>query len=287
MATASRAPTHRPVKVAPNLTDPAMRNSKGPAELLLKDELGDSVDDDRDHIFNKSSTTKEELETTPEVSQNSTVLIVVFALIVIALVALIVWMIMKQSNDKKDEEELRRVIHPQPHPRNNMPPMRPPNQTSLQDRLAYEEHQRTMQQMQMQQMQMQRNMQQMNNELVHEEPASEEHANEEAEPTKTTISKATKPKTFADVMSELEAKKPQPVKDTNDSKFTKDNPHPDIIRPGVPHSDVDDVLAKTDALLTKKAVTFADGMSDLDKALLDKVTANGNTDDDDDEEEDD
>jgi len=163
----------RPVRVAPMVTDPAMRSNKGPAEALLNDELGGSADDDsdRDAIFSRSSKTKEELssksEDTNESGETNTLLIIVFALIVIALVAIIVWMLVKQNNDKTDEEELKRIIVPQshplpqPHPRNGLPP----NPSGMPARLSPEQQQH-MAAVQRQQMNMQRHMAKMHTDLT-------------------------------------------------------------------------------------------------------------------------
>jgi cell division protein FtsN len=308
MATVKQNTQPKMMRVAPTVTDPSMRTRRGPAERLLSDELGsrnsrkqqvydaddvDDVDDAKEHIFSGSVQTKEEKEASGQQDapyQYGTMLIVVFALIVIALVALIVWMLMKQSNNKKDEEELRRVIQPQPHPRNNMPNMpNMPNMNTVrhqqQTPQAYDEHMRNMAQIQQQQQQLQNNMAQMNEQLSN--------------------------KTFAEVIAENEAAKNQQnalANDKNDSKYNVNNPHPGILRPGQPSkSDVDDILEQTDAILNKPKVRFTTSddtdvpkdkkrrsrrstkssksnnselstsdMSDIDKALLDKVSSNTN-----------
>lgn len=293
-----KRPQPKQVRVMPTVTDPTMRNSRGPAEMLLNSEGGDQPDD-HDAVFGGTQKTKEEQEVQaqPEGSQNSTMLIVVFALIVIALVALIVWMLMKQSNDKKDEDEMRKMIQPQAHPRNNMPPnyaprgppqpnQQPnqPNQPQL-NQADYEAHQRNMALMHQQQMAMQQQMQQLNAELSDSEPAGKKKAKKSG-------------KSFAEVMAERDGKVVPPLKEplldeeepTKKPKYNKKNPHPGILRPGGSEfqSDVDDVLQQTQAALSKKPTKLAkaskptkpgkpakkEELTDLDKALLDKVSSN-------------
>lgn len=116
------------MKVAPNVTDPSMRNSQisdkdDPEELLRamggEDEEAETL---RKTVFEGKNKTREEQSQLNNGDQGTNVLlIVVFALIVIALVALVVWMVTKQNESKKLEEaEMRARI--QPHYRNNMPP---------------------------------------------------------------------------------------------------------------------------------------------------------------------
>lgn len=282
------------VLVAPTVTDPSMRNRRGPAEMLLNSETGVQLED-HDTVFGGVQKTKEEQDVShaENSSQTSTMLIIVFALIVIALVALIVWMLMKQSNDKKDEDEMRKMIqpyaHPLPHPRNNMPP----NYTQANSRnigqtinpeqgydgvqLAPEDlkaHQHNMTLMHQQQDALQERMAKMNSDLVKQD---------------TKKSKKKQSKSFAEAMAEKDGKVMEPLKEplldeeqpTKKVKFSKKNPHPGILRPGGSEfqSDVDDVLQKTQSMLKKSGgtkVTKKEELTDLDKALLDKV--NNNTD---------
>lgn len=282
------------VLVAPTVTDPSMRNRRGPAEMLLNSEAGVQLED-HDTVFGGVQKTKEEQDVShsENSSQTSTMLIIVFALIVIALVALIVWMLMKQSNDKKDEDEMRKMIqphtHPLPHPRNNMPP----NYTQANSRnigqtinpeqgydgvqLAPEDlkaHQHNMTLMHQQQDALQERMAKMNSDLVKQD---------------TKKSKKKQSKSFAEAMAEKDGKVMEPLKEplldeeqpTKKVKFSKKNPHPGILRPGGSEfqSDVDDVLQKTQSMLKKSGgtkVTKKEELTDLDKALLDKV--NNNTD---------
>jgi hypothetical protein len=275
MSVASKKVQHKPVRVAPTLTDPNMKNTRGPAELLLNDELGDNADQetDRETVFGGSSKTKEEQDAaTPaaEPALTSTALFLIFGLVVIALIALIVWMVMKQTNDKKDEEELKRVIQPTAHPRNNMPPNYGSKQHPQMNPAEYEMHQRNMAAMHQQQQEMQQEMAVINN---------------GADKKRVSFADAvdTREQTDAsqDVKHAMDA-------NTDKPKFSKKNPHPDIIRPGVPaptESDVDDIIAQTSAALNKKPkATEAPivELTDLDKALLDKV--HDNTEDEDESE---
>ncbi len=289
MSTATARPPLRQVRVAPTVTDPTMRNSRGPAEMLLNSETGDTLDDEKDRevVFGGSSKTKEEQDVVSDsTSPNSTMLIIVFALIVIALVALIVWMVMKQSNDKRDEDEVRRVIQPTAHPRNNMPPNygpRPggnhPQGNEQNDRAAYEEHQRNMAMMHQQQQDMQQNMAQLNAKLKTTE--SNDESVEKPQKKK-------KNKSFAETMSEKDGKQVPTLKEPlldeeappEKAKFSKKNPHPNIMRPGnqKDRSDVDDILEQTQTMMSKKsknkpaATGASTELTDLDKALLDKVS---------------
>ena len=315
MSTAVKRPQPKPVRVAPTVTDPSMRNTRGPAEMLLNSETGGDQPDDHETVFGGTQKTKEEQDAAqPESSQNSTILVVVFALIVIALVALIVWMLMKQSNDKKDEEEMRKMIQPQPHPRNNMPPgYGPQGQMQANQRMPeqlqmspadFEAHQHNMALMHQQQVAMQQRMAQMNTDLADADPTRQ--------PQAQSSKKSKKSKSFAEVMAEKDGKVIPPLetplldeeKPTKKPKFTKKNPHPGILRPGGSEfqSDVDDVLQQTSAMLQsnnaaksksksgKKSVHFdksakpkKEELTDLDKALLDKVNNNADDQDDDDD----
>ncbi len=78
MSTAVKRPQPKPVRVAPTVTDPSMRNTRGPAEMLLNSETGGDQPDDHDTVFGGTQKTREEQDTyQPESSQNSTMLIVV------------------------------------------------------------------------------------------------------------------------------------------------------------------------------------------------------------------
>lgn len=350
MSTAVKRPQPKSVRVMPTVTDPTMRNARGPAEMLLDSETGGDQPDDHDTVFGGTQKTREEQEVSPQdtSSQNSTMLIVVFALIVIALVALIVWMLMKQSNDKKDEDEMRGMIQPRPHPRNNMPPNYgpqqhpypqqqpsrapnvsqglqgprgvpdagnscapyPQNTTQMQMSPAdFEAHQRNMAVIHQQQAALQQQMEQMNADL----------GDDDADTGTNTEKKSTKSKSFSEVMAEKDGKSMLPLKEplldeeapVAKPKFTKKNPHPGILRPGSSDStlstsevsDVDDVLAQTNAMLkagtsnlgkkskkepnkemkpeakkvakkeTGKVVEKED-LTDSDRALLDLVSSN-------------
>lgn len=346
MSTAVKRPQPKSVRVMPTVTDPTMRNARGPAEMLLDSETGGDQPDDHDTVFGGTQKTREEQEVSPQdtSSQNSTMLIVVFALIVIALVALIVWMLMKQSNDKKDEDEMRGMIQPRPHPRNNMPPnyglqqhmhpqqhpqqqpSRAPNvsqglqgprgvpdadnscapypQNTPQMQMSpadFEAHQRNMAVIHQQQAALQQQMEQMNADL----------GDADAGTSTGTEKKSTKSKSFSEVMAEKDGKSMPPLKEplldeeapTAKPKFTKKNPHPGILRPGGSDStlstsevsDVDDVLAQTNAMLkagtsnsgkkskkeakpeakkVAKKVAEKEDLTDSDRALLDLVSGN-------------
>ena len=249
------------IRVAPNVTDPTMRNNRGPAELMLDSEMGVDRTSDHADVFDKSPKTKEELEAAAqeEPAPTSTVLIIVFALIVVALVSLIVWMLMKQSNDTKDEEEMRRVI--QPHPRNNMPPnyaqhqqhldnshlSKHPSQPNMQQFAPadVESHQRNMALMHQQQQALQQQMAQM------QQAAPKTNISAECKVTSAA------PTTAADVV------KPQAPKPAE--------------------SDVDDILRKTQDLLNP-AVKPAE-LSPVDEQMLNAVNNNAESDDDDETDE--
>ena len=91
---------------------------------------------------------------------------------------------------------------------------------------------------------------------------------------------------FADAMSNITKKKeslddkPSDKKNTTGDNFTKNNPHPSIIRTNA-KSDVDDVMERTNALLnaSNKNNKASTEMTDLDKSILDKVSLNADTDD--------
>jgi cobalamin biosynthesis Mg chelatase CobN len=270
MSTAVKRPHLKPVRVAPTVTDPSMRNSRGPAEILLNSETGGEHFDDHDSVFGAAQKTKEEQEVvqTDSSSQASTMLIIVFALIVIALVALIVWMLIKQSNDKKDEEEMRRMIQPHPHPRNNMPP----NYGVQGFRNAHKQHMTP------------------NTYMTPVENKAHQHKMEKIN-TNLEESDKKESRSFAEVMAEKDKKEViQPLKDPllEENKYSKKNPHPNILRPGASaiKSDVDDILQKTEDMLKEplnsskeiKNVNVSnskkESLTDLDKALLDKVHNN-------------
>jgi hypothetical protein len=315
----------KPIRVAPIVSDPVMRNSKGPAEMLLNDELG--VDSDiKDAVFSSTAKkTKEETDgagnhdhTTSQPETNTMVLIA-FALIVIALVAIIVWMVMRNSGDKKEEEEVRRMIRP--HPRNGMPPNGVGGQYNGQ--YSQQPHRpqpdgmtpQQMEQMYRQQQQMQQQMAQMNRQMGGNEDdtaateessreanegstLSEETVDDTSQPTSHMLSSSKpavtrvnisqrNPAGFADAMANLDSTKVAPNKEVPKSTFTKSKPHPSIIRPSVAttSSDVDDVMAKTAAMLKAGASksTEDSGMSEIDRALLDRVNSNTELDEENDE----
>jgi len=128
MANPTKITQPRIVRVAPNVSDPLMKNPRGPAEVMLNDELGQDVNMN-DVVFDKAQNqNKTKEETTQQSSQDSNnapsetnmMVVISFALIVIALIAIIVWMVMKNNNaNKEQEEDIKQLI--QPHPRNGMP----------------------------------------------------------------------------------------------------------------------------------------------------------------------
>lgn len=313
MSSRKTANTPKPVRVAPMLTDPAMRNSKGPAEMLLSSEQGDESDD-REVVFGGSAKTKEEQsasESTPS-GETSTMLIIVFALVVIALVAIIVWMLVKQNNDSKDAEEMKRIITPQPHPRNGLPPnpVPQPHVTA--------EQQQQMDAINRQQIAMQQRMAKMRGEMEqHAENDgsgsgnTEDNSNSNPNPKPTAKSASTavtskssskssskpaaKPKpsgskTFGEIMAEKNAAHTDlrdpllPEEPMQKPKFSLKKPHPDIIRVNKPStSDVDDILKQTESQLSASKSSSSDQMTDMDRAVLDKVTDPVESDDDDDD----
>jgi hypothetical protein len=112
-----------------------------------------------------------------------------------------------------------------------------------------------------------------------------------SKPAFTTVNiSQRKPAGFADAMAKLDSKvASKPALDSsNKPKFTKAKPHPSIIRPAVASStsDVDDVMAKTAAMLKAGTVTRTEdtSMSDLDRALLDRMNSNTELDDEDNDE---
>ena len=251
------------VRVAPNVTDPTMRSAKD----LDEDAIHESVpDENHKTIFGNSSKTKEELEAeqgSADNSQTSTILIIVFALIVIALVALIVWMLMKQTNDQRDEDEMRRVMAAGMAGKQGQPGR--PNMQHRGDP-AYEAHQRNMAAMHEQQLMMQQQMQQLGAALPVNLPQEKPFSQAMAEKSSKAV---------------VAAQEVQLVSTTEpDTKYSKDTPHPNILKPAVKvdTSDVDDVLAKTQEMLNKKAAKKASDanqdLTDVDRALLDKVHSN-------------
>jgi FtsZ-interacting cell division protein ZipA len=232
------------MRVAPNVTDPSMQN-KASAETLLN-EMG-VADDVDDVVFSRKTPTREELEhdsTSSSSTTDNTMLIIIFALIVVALVAIIVWMIMKGS-DKKDEEEIRRMVRPnqQPmyqHPRNGMPPMQ-----------SHPVNGRPRQQ------------------RPQQRPPPQEEPEEDVD---------------VEDDSDEEEPKPQPKqkakKKPADDSFTKDKPHPTILRAGAPPppdpTEVDTIMKQTAAMLNTDVTSVPVDMhvgvlTNEDQALLDKV----------------
>jgi flagellar basal body-associated protein FliL len=270
--TPTQAKQARAIRVEPTLLDPNMRNERGPAQMLLKTELGESdvEDADRDAIFHSPVKTKEEENSSDSSEGYSTMVIIGCVLVVIILIALIVYMVLKQTNDKQDEEEMRKMIQPMqqptPHPRNNMPAMNQQQRpVSREEIAAYEEHQRNLDIMNKQQEEMRKQQEELSNQMQQQVPIGASFADFAAK------DKAQKEQT------DLKPKKEKP------GKYSLDNPHPSIIRPKSNNSsEIDDILAKTDEILSKpkskksksnKKIKFADDneMSELDKALLDKV----------------
>lgn len=286
------------MRVAPNVTDPSMQSNKTQADVMLA-EMGENPDSVDEVVFNRKKPTREEMDHQAAVgtssSTDNTMLIIIFALIVIALVAIIVWMIMKQGSDKKEEEEVRRMI--QPHPRNGMPPMNryPVNQQQYNAL----QQQRRHQQMQQQQM---RNQQQQQQQEEEEDPEVEDDtqqgpaATPAAKPKNTA--KPAGPNAAGTVVGASAEDRSLSDKAEADiealTSFTKEKPHPDIIKPGVvvaksvqATSDVEDVMQRTEAMLNAKPTAEpTNAMNDADRALLDRIAKQSNDDDEEEEEDD-
>lgn len=289
MSTPKKMNNPKTIRVSPVVSDPLMKNSKGPAEMLLNNEMG-SDSEVEDTVFGDGQKkTKEEAEVSKSTPETNTMLIIAFALIVIALVAIIVWMVMRSSNDKKEEEEIKRLI--KPHPRNGMPPphMNLPSHTIDNNAMHH---------MQQQQYMMQQHMEQMNKELTSKNNKVDNTSNDTNHESSEFLtmdandnsdkdtSVSNKNVKFADAMSNITKKKeslddkPSDKKNTTGDNFTKNNPHPSIIRTNA-KSDVDDVMERTNALLnaSNKNNKASTEMTDLDKSILDKVSLNADTDD--------
>lgn len=329
-----QAPPSRMMRVAPNVTDPTMQSNKSQADAMLA-EMGENPDSVDEVVFNRKKPTKEELDhqanAAPAPSTDNTMLIIIFALIVIALVAIIVWMIMKQGTDKKEEEEIKRMI--QPHPRNGMPPMNryPVNQQQY-DALQQQRQMQHRQRMQQRgggppqpnrgnPQQQSRNQQQGDDEndnpedeeeVLEEDEQEDQHSHSKQAQKKSVGSSRPKnsvPNASGTVTSASEEDRRLSDKAEADaeapSEFTKDNPHPDILKPGKPNdsssqpksttnsSDVDDIMRRTEAMLSAKPTTKAtkaeasNVMNDADRALLDRMTKQNNEDEDDEEDDED
>lgn len=258
MSTSVKKPNQpKQILVSPVVSDPSMRNSKGPAEMLLNNELGADAEV-QDVVFGSNrKQTKEESEHISAPTETNTMVIIAFSLVVIALVAIIVWMVMRNSNDKKEEEEIRRQIRP--HPRNNMPP----NQLRQQQMRNQQMHNQQMQmQMQQQQPNQQPNMQQQ------QQPNMQQQLGPQQSPAPTEVR----------VETNHEYKPSNNVENketpTENKEFSKDNPHPSIIRPEQPKSDVDDVMEKATIMLNAVKNKPTSDMTELDKALLDNLDKN-------------
>lgn len=307
MSTAVKRGPPKPILVAPNVTDPHMRSKKTQAETLLGEDL--SEEDMSNVVFNSGVTTKEEQTAVVAPSSDNTIIIIICALVVITLVAVVVWMVMKQSSEeeKKEGAEVRRMLQQQ-HPRNGMPQMskRQPAVQLDPNRMAA---------IQREQHQLQQQLSKVQEDL---EPGETGEGNADdsgdAQPAK-----ASKPKSFADAMAAKEGKvvpnidlaDEEPAPDPAKKTFTKDKPHPSVMRPGKPaDDDVADVSARLAAMLsstntdtepkktvksvtkkpaTKQAAPKQNAKSDnaeldnSDRALLDKVSANVEDDESDDE----
>lgn len=283
----SKKPTPvKMIRVAPDVTDPTMRNPKGPAERVLYEETGEELDET---VVKKTKeeTTKDAKDTTSE--SLPMMYVIIFALIIVALVALIVWMLMKQGSDKKDETEMKRLI--QPHQRNSMPPMHnPPNQPNQPNHNPQNQQQMTPQQQQYLQQQQQRAHQLQQQQLAaqqHMENMSKSLEGEtEGEPAPK---KAAKKKKSTD--SKKKKSKPEKAPDDDllpeetseeaarkQAAYSKDNPHPSILRPNKPATnEVDDIMQQTQEMLKandKPTQKSNSEMTDMDRALLDKIHEN-------------
>ena len=290
-----RRPTPGPSKmmrVAPTVTDPSMQSNRSQADAILS-EMGETTDDVENVVFNRKKPTKEELDQQaqqPAASTDNTTLIIIFALTVIALVALIIWMIMKSGPDKKEEDEVRRMI--QPHPRNGMPPMtrHPINQQQYNQMQAMRRQQQMQQQQQYEQEDDQDDQDEPPQRPPQRRPPQQKQQKRAGPPPVSTtgvvVGVTAEQKALSDkAEAEAEAQ----------SNFTKEKPHPAIMKPGVVAkneavSEVDDIMNRTTAMLNaqapKPAKPQSNGMTDADRALLDKVNAEHDEEDDDDDEED-
>lgn len=281
------------MRVMPNVTDPAMKSNKTTGEHLLS-EMGES--EMEDVVFNNSRKTKEEQLAAANPSgaptTDNTILIVIFALIVIALIAIIVWMIVKQGGDKKEEEDIKRRLR-QPNPRSNMPPLNRYAVRAGAEGLTDEErHQQMMhQQYMMHQSQQRERMQHANpsqsasggdaftvalgvqqaNDI---KQSSEKNDNQSNNQTRNQLHNQTSS---------------QDNDEDADTTFTKDNPHPNIIRPksdpsesNTTMSDVDDIMKKAQSALNGKSKNSTDQpqkntsnntLTSSDKALLDQLSS--------------
>ena len=301
------------MRVAPTVTDPLMQSNRSQADAMLA-EMGENTDGVQETVFSRKNPTKEELDQQQQAapaSTDNTMLIIIFALIVIALVAIIVWMITKQGSDKKEEEEIRRMIQPNQHSRNGMPPMNsyPVNQQQY-NQMQMQRRQQQQRQQQSQQRRQQSQQQAQQNDGEDEDPEMEDDSEQQAPPAQqapkpkpkaagpnaagTVVGATAEEKALSD-KAEAEVEKP--------SNFTKENPHPGIIRPGAPvnaqvplqtdgkalkpTSSVDDVMQRTEALLNAGNNAGPSNMTAADKALLDKVNREAEADDDDDDDEED
>lgn len=270
------------MRVAPTVTDPSMQSNKSQADVMLA-EMGENPDSVDEVVFNRKNQTKEEQEhqTAPVTSSDNTMLIIIFALIVVALVSIMVWMLMKQGNDKKEEEEVRRMV--QPHPRNGMPPMNryPGNHGNQQHPQFYGNH----------------NTRPVNRQQHPTNQHPNQHPNQQ--PNQQPIKKPMGPNSSGVVVGasaedKLLSDSAEADVET-ESNFTKNNPHPDIIKPGVVEppvapaaSDVDDVMKRTEAMLNAKTTEAKPNtMNDADRALLDRIAKDGESDNDDEDDEDD
>lgn len=266
----------RMMQVMPDVIDPVMKSKRGQAEVLLS-EMGGEQDDVKDTIFNSTNKTKEEQTASSVPSTDNTIMIVIFVLIIVALIAIIVWVIVKQGGDKKEEEEIKRRLR-QSNPRNNMPQMHTMQRHNIrQDGMTEEQ---MYQQHMMQQQYLAQQQQQQQNQQPQQDKFSA-----------ALGIKDDKQKQAEMLASETEDENKNTKKNTKDKKnkkenFTKDNPHPNIIKPSnatsgqdessvgliKPNSkkvkndeNLDEVMQKASAALNNNALS-AD-----DKKLLDQL----------------
>ncbi len=259
----------RMLRVAPNVTDPSMQNGKTQAEMLLN-EMGETNSDVEDVVFQTKNKTREEMS---NVTTDNTILIIIFALVVVALVVIIVWMLMRQGNDKKDEDEIRRRI--MPHQRNNMPPYGP--HSHMQN--PHGPHMQNPHGTNMHPSQQHSNLQhQPNKPSVKSKKVEEQDEDSDSEEIEVEVTK--KPAKSLSEALKVDQKNKTSNKTSNKTKkqkYDKDNPHPNVLRPGVvsndetespkknikfDQTDVDDIITRT------KAALGDNDMSESDNALL-------------------
>jgi hypothetical protein len=216
------------------------------------------------------------------------------------------------GSDKKEENEIRRMIQPQQHPRNGMPPMNrhPMNQQQYNHMQAQHRQQMYNQQQAQQQGHDQQEEPDADAADADTSDVQQPSTNTNTPPvTATSAAKkaASKPNanpagTVNGATAEEKALSDKAEADAEAaSKFTRVHPHPAIMKPADTSSQsqaqsqpssVDDVMQKTEALLNaSKTVGYSgvnSNMTEADRALLDKVQqAVDNEEDDDEDDEDD